>query len=109
MQKILKLTLLVILSIMLTNCSLLPIFKEENKVSSIVVTTKIVRPNIPKEYLSPTDAPSSDLLKKVRVAEGKENLLVYLKELYDAWFQNSIKINSISSLLEANATGTKND
>ena len=107
MQRTLKLILLMILSIMLTNCSLVSLSKEDDKVSSIVVKTKIIKPRIPKEYLKPTTAPSSELLKKVRVVEGKENLLIYLKDLYDAWFQNSIKLTSISSLLDSNSTGVK--
>jgi len=105
MQKKLKFILLMILSIMLTSCSLCD--KSEAPKPKIIVKTKVVMPHVPSEYLFPTTPPPSSLLNDVKISHGKDLLLMYLKELYDAWLQDSIKIKSISSLLDSNATGIK--
>ena len=105
MQNKSKLILLMILSIMLTSCSLCD--KSEAPEPTVIVKTKVIVPHIPSEYLSPTTPPPSSLLNDVEIARGKDSLLSYLKELYDAWLQDSIKIKSISSLLDSNVTGVK--
>ena len=93
MQRILKLTLLMIILITLTSCALCP------EPKTVVVTkVKTVRLEIPAEYLVSTVPPSSLLLKDVKVIMGSEHLVSYLKELYDAWFGNSLKIKAIRDL-----------
>jgi hypothetical protein len=94
-----------ILLIMLTSCSFCD--KSEAPKPTVIVKTKVITPYIPSEYLSPTTPPPSSLLNDVEIASGKDSLLSYLKELYDAWLQDSMKIKSLSSLLDLNITGVK--
>lgn len=89
-----KLILLMILLLMLQACS-------QNNLAPIIVTkVRTVKTKIPSNLLQTTNAPKPDRLKKVKVLKGSKELSTYLKDLYDAWWENTIRIQAIKKLVK---------